>query len=283
MPSKEQERPDFSSPGPGQGQPPSPQDRAVSQALATLEQSVAAIQDSGGFRAYLTAQARFHAYSWGNVLLILAQRPDATRVAGFQTWKRLGRHVRTGEHGLRIIVPRGSARVAMDDLPPTDPFRGDDEPEAFPATIPSPTSVGDRARIIGARRFGVGTVFDVSQTEGEPLPAVDVPVLEGEDGLELYGRLGRVATDEGLTIERGSERLGPSTMGFYRLSHVSGYVSVQHRWQPVYPEDPLVRIVAPGMGRIRGWPATNERNSRPLMTGTSSSFSVTGRSSSAMS
>ncbi len=147
--------------------------------------------------------------------MILAQRPDATRVAGFQTWKRLGRHVRTGEHGLRIIVPRGSARVAMDDLPPTDPFRGDDEPEAFPATIPSPTSVSDRARIIGARRFGVGTVFDVSQTEGEPLPSVDVPVLEGEDGLELYGRLGRVATDEGLTIERGSERLGPSTMGFY--------------------------------------------------------------------
>jgi len=183
--------------------------------MARLEGAVSAIHDSKAFHAYLDTQARFHRYSWGNVLLIVAQRPDATRVAGFQTWKRLGRHVRKGEHGLKIIVPRGAARVGADEIPPADPLQGEDEGETAPATVPSPASVSTRPRIIGARRFGVGTVFDVSQTEGQPLPSVDVPVLEGDDGLELYGRLERVATDEGVTIERGSERLGPSTMGVY--------------------------------------------------------------------
>jgi len=162
MPFKEQGRPFFSSAGPDQGQPPSSQDRAVSQALATLERSVAAIQESHEFRAYLAAQARFHAYSWGNVLLILAQRPDATRVAGFRTWKRLGRHVRKGEHGLTIIVPRGSAGVTIEDIPPADTLRGDDEPETgSAAAVPSSAPVGDRPRTTGARRFGVGTVFDL--------------------------------------------------------------------------------------------------------------------------
>src|SRR3954463_1082200 len=74
-------------------------------ALARLESAVGAIHDSDSFRRFLDAQARFHRYSWGNVLLILDQRPDATRVAGFRTWLSLGRPVRTGERGIRIFVP----------------------------------------------------------------------------------------------------------------------------------------------------------------------------------
>src|SRR5436190_19568131 len=73
--------------------------------LARLEQAVAAIHDSDTFRRFLDAQARFHRYSWGNVLLILDQRPDATRVASFRTWLSLGRPVRKGERGIRIFVP----------------------------------------------------------------------------------------------------------------------------------------------------------------------------------
>src|SRR3954451_12463701 len=73
--------------------------------LARLEQAVSAIHDSDTFRRYLDAQARFHRYSWGNVLLIASQCPDATQVAGFATWKSLGRSVRKGERGIRILVP----------------------------------------------------------------------------------------------------------------------------------------------------------------------------------
>src|SRR6266852_2251679 len=54
---------------------------------------------------YLAAMGRFHRYSWGNVLLINSQRPDATHVAGFHTWHDLGRSVKKGEKGIMIFAP----------------------------------------------------------------------------------------------------------------------------------------------------------------------------------
>src|SRR5437773_4549799 len=90
------------------------QPNTVRESLARLEEAVTGIQDSDGFRRYLDAQARFHSYSWGNVLLILAQRPDATRVAGYRTWQALGRQVRRGEKGVRILVPLGVRQWGQD-------------------------------------------------------------------------------------------------------------------------------------------------------------------------
>ena len=60
---------------------------------------------SEGWRSFLAAQARFHHYSPGNVLLILSQNPHATQVAGFHTWRDLGRFVKKGEHGIAILAP----------------------------------------------------------------------------------------------------------------------------------------------------------------------------------
>src|SRR5260370_862509 len=54
---------------------------------------------------YLAAMGRFHRYSWGNVLLINSQRPDATQVAGFHTWHDMGRWVKKGEKGIMIFAP----------------------------------------------------------------------------------------------------------------------------------------------------------------------------------
>src|SRR3954466_8259986 len=103
------------------------QPAAIQESLTRLEQAVGAIHDSETFRAYLDAQATFHQYSFGNVLLILSQKPDATRVAGYHTWKSLGRQVRRGEKGIRIIVPmRGRAKV---DAGETD-VPSDDQPQA---------------------------------------------------------------------------------------------------------------------------------------------------------
>src|SRR3954466_13387213 len=97
----------------------------VTASLLQLERSVAAIQDSDTFRAYLDAQARFHQYSFGNVLLILSQRPESTRVAGYHTWRSLGRQVRRGEKGIRIIVPmRGRVTAAAEGETPDE-----DQPE----------------------------------------------------------------------------------------------------------------------------------------------------------
>ena len=55
--------------------------------------------------AYLTAMSRFHNYSFNNLMLILKQRPDASRVAGFHTWRKMGRAVRRGEKGIAIFAP----------------------------------------------------------------------------------------------------------------------------------------------------------------------------------
>ena len=73
--------------------------------IMRLEQAVGEIHDSETFRRYLDMQSRFHHYSFGNTLLILMQRPEATQVAGFHAWRKLNRFVKNGEKGIRIVVP----------------------------------------------------------------------------------------------------------------------------------------------------------------------------------
>ena len=156
--------------------------------LARLEQAVGQIQDSETFRQYLDVQARFHHYSFGNVALILFQCPDATRVAGYNTWLKLHRYVRRGEQGIRIIVPMRKKK-------------SEDDPE-------------EEARLF----FGIGNVFDVSQTEGEDLPDIDVPELHGDthEGRELLQRMGDFATRSGLSVRLGEEdELREKQMGYY--------------------------------------------------------------------
>src|SRR5436309_13177379 len=76
-----------------------------SDARERLAEAVERMADSGTFAAWLRARAAFHDYSFANVCLIVSQRPDATRVAGYKTWQKLGRQVRKGEHGIRILAP----------------------------------------------------------------------------------------------------------------------------------------------------------------------------------
>lgn len=165
------------------------EDPRVRQYVEQLDQQVSAIQDSDTFRQYLTAQAKFHNYSFGNVLLILAQKPDATRVAGFRAWQSMDRVVKKGEKSIGILAP-------------------------LIRKVEDPKSGEEEKRVFGFRR---ASVFDYSQTDGKPLPEVPVPVLDSEAGGELYQRLEGVAKDEGLTVELGSDRLRarPNTMGYY--------------------------------------------------------------------
>ena len=80
------------------------QDRLV-EAHEMLVRSVEEIVTGDDWRGMLEVARRFHAYSANNVLLIYAQRPEATRVAGYRTWQRLGRQVGSGEHGIAILAP----------------------------------------------------------------------------------------------------------------------------------------------------------------------------------
>jgi hypothetical protein len=87
----------------------------VAELVSRLEAGVREVQDGGGWRAYLAAMSRFHQYPAGNLWLILAQMPTATRVCGFHGWLHLGRHVRKGEHGLKILAPVAVRRSEGED------------------------------------------------------------------------------------------------------------------------------------------------------------------------
>jgi antirestriction protein ArdC len=141
-------------------------------AQALIQQSVAHLLEllrtghSQALAAYLAAMARFHQYSFGNILAIARQRPAATRVAGFSAWKELGRFVKKGEKGIQILAPvTGYRRRKAENS--DDGAADNNESEAKLR----PVLIGFRAVY----------VFDVSQTEGLDLPEFDHQV-SGEVG-----------------------------------------------------------------------------------------------------
>ena len=85
----------------------------VAQGIAQLNDALAAGQ-SETLQRYLAVMGRFHRYSFGNVMLILMAKEDATHVAGFHKWKELGRQVRKGEKGIPILAPCRYKRKAGD-------------------------------------------------------------------------------------------------------------------------------------------------------------------------
>ena len=134
-----------------------------------LEQGVKDIFTSEMYTTYLRTMAKFHNYSFNNTLLIAMQRPDATLVAGFNAWKnKFNRYVKKGEKGIQIIAPAPINEVEEREKIDKDTGlavlneSGEPEMERVEYVIP---------------RFRVTTVFDVSQTDGEPLPSLEVNEL----------------------------------------------------------------------------------------------------------
>jgi antirestriction protein ArdC len=150
-------------------------DTAIEQLAAALERG-----ESATLKTYLAAMGRFHRYSWGNAMLICRQRPEATNVAGFHTWKKLGRQVRKGERGIAILAPIVRRRN-------TQPDEQMDRPRT---SVHSKTSKEERA-VVGFRAV---RVFDVSQTEGDPLP--EFACVQGDPGAMLGRLCGLIASKE---------------------------------------------------------------------------------------
>jgi antirestriction protein ArdC len=132
---------------------------------------------SESLTAYLDAMAHFSSYSFGNVLLIARQKPQATNVAGMWTWNQLGRRVRRGEKGIAILAPMiGKNRKKR------EPSEAED-------------SDANKSALLGFRKV---FVWDVSQTEGAPLPELDK--VTGEAGASL-DRLREYVTAQSITLE----------------------------------------------------------------------------------
>jgi hypothetical protein len=173
---------------PRQQQRPTAKDVIAENVKALIAQLEAGKSDA--LTAYLDAMARFHNYSFGNILQIARQRPDATNVAGMYTWNQFGRHVKKGEKGIQIFAPMiGKSRKKQE--------------EAEQNRDEKSTSI-----LVGFRAV---YVFDVAQTEGAELPAP--AAVTGEAGAHL-DRLIEFVQQQGIELEY-NERIAPAQGASY--------------------------------------------------------------------
>ncbi|MBR5065756.1 MAG: hypothetical protein IKX09_05870 [Oscillospiraceae bacterium] len=141
---------------------------SVEEILRSLEDGIRDFMQTDRYKDYLKAVCRFHDYSTNNIALITMQKPDATLVAGYSTWKNaFNRSVKKGEKGIRIIAP---CPVQVEKEKDVFDAYGNLHREKQKVTIP---------------RFRCVSVFDVSQTEGDRIPDIDPAELTAE--VEDYG------------------------------------------------------------------------------------------------
>ncbi|MDO4650015.1 MAG: YodL domain-containing protein [Eubacteriales bacterium] len=151
----------------------------VKEITDQLEEGISELFDSDRYREWLTTMSRFHDYSLNNTLLIAFQKPDATLVAGYTTWKnQFGRQVQKGQKGIRILAPT--------------PYKKKVEKEKLDPDTKQPMKDADgnvitETQEITRAAFKVVNVFDVSQTEGRELPTLGVDEMTGDvQDFELF-------------------------------------------------------------------------------------------------
>ena len=148
-----------------------------------LQAAVADIVSGDDWKRMLKVASKFHNYSFNNQLLIFLQRPDATRVAGFRKWQELNRFVRKGEKGIQIFAPCKYKTKIKDDN-------------------------GDEQTLQQLRGFRVVHVFDISQTDGDPiedLDAVRPKLLDGDAPEGIWDGLVSQANDAGFEVIRNQK------------------------------------------------------------------------------
>jgi hypothetical protein len=146
---------------------------SIRRTIEQLAHETDTARQSQLFRDYLRTSAAFWDYSWHNQMLIWRQRPDASFVGGFHTWLKCGRFVRKGEKGIAILAPMFFKDKRQ------KPEGGEDEIQRI--------------------WFKVVYVFDISQTDGTPLPELPTKSV-GERGQEMLSRLLHFAESRGIAV-----------------------------------------------------------------------------------
>lgn len=171
-----------------------------------LEQGIQDLFESDRFKNYLNVMSKFHNYSFSNTILIAMQKPDATFVAGYNSWKNsFQRQVLKGEKGIKVIAPSPyKVKREMEKIDPKTqkPIMGKDgKPmtEEVEVTIPA---------------FKVVSVFDISQTEGRELPTIGVDELTGN--VEKYPQFFK-AVEQASPVPVGFEKIEGGAHGYYHL------------------------------------------------------------------
>ncbi|MXR40797.1 DUF955 domain-containing protein [Halobaculum sp. WSA2] len=163
---------------------------AIDQWIDDLVTATEDARASEAFQAWLDVQSRFHDYSARNTMLITQQQPDARRVAGYRAWQEeFDRQVQEGASAIWIWAPIITTRCPECENAPS--YHADSDCE-YDATPPEEWDEG----VVGFRPV---PVFDISQTEGEPLPELDHEAT-GEAG-DLVERLIDAASQLGASVE----------------------------------------------------------------------------------
>jgi antirestriction protein ArdC len=150
----------------------------MKEILAKLDEGVKSLFESDKYAEYLSVMSRFHNYSTRNTLLIYTQNPDARRVAGYSSWKNnFNRQVKKGEHGIKILAP--IAVKAVQESEKLDPVTKqpilDEHGNAMTETVERTFA-----------RFKAVSVFDIGQTEGDPLPELAETLTGDVERYELF-------------------------------------------------------------------------------------------------
>ena len=203
----------------------------IKEITADIEQGIMELFESDRYRKYLSTMSRFHKYSLNNVMLIHSQMPDATLVAGFNKWKNsFGRHVKKGEKGIQILAPTPyKIKVEKEKLDPDTKLPVIDE-NGNPVTEEKEVSIP---------MFKVVSVFDVSQTDGKPLPqlaySLSGAVEHYEEFMEALKRTSTVPikvehtaknvdgffdlTNQSITIQAGMSEVQTVCAAIHEIAH----------------------------------------------------------------
>lgn len=159
----------------------------LEQMHADLTAKVGSMDSVAEWQAWLRFAQSFHRYSFNNTVLIWMAKPDATAVAGYRAWLARGRQVRRGEKAIRVFAPVTQRLPKLDAA--GNPVYGTDGKPVV------------ETRLVGAKP---ASVFDVSQTEGAPLPQPpDAKLLTGEAPAGLWASLASYCESKGYTVARG--------------------------------------------------------------------------------
>ena len=165
----------------------------LQQITAGIEQGIKELFESEKYIRYLSVMSRFHRYSVNNTMLIYMQKPDATLVAGYNKWKnQFERHVKRGEHGITIIAPT--------------PFKKKIEEQKLDPDTKAPILDAEGKAVMEEREveipmFRPVKVFDVSQTDGKPLPELASTLSGNVQNYEAFMEALRRSAPVPLSVE----------------------------------------------------------------------------------
>ena len=165
----------------------------LQEITAGIEQGIKELFESEKYRRYLSVMSRFHRYSVNNTMLIYMQRPDATLVAGFNKWKnQFDRHVKKGEHGITIIAPT-PYKKKIEEMKR--------DPDTHAPILDAAGKAVMEEKEIEIPMFRPVKVFDVSQTDGKPLPELASSLSGNVQNYEAFMEALRRSAPVPLSVE----------------------------------------------------------------------------------